>query len=87
MYSVGQEEETSRLRLLARVTKRMLVLEVPVRQAGEIRTTHLVRVTQTHQGCWSWAVLSRAALEHVGKVGVFRLFCFLMAIKESRQRI
>lgn len=37
----GEEEEASRLGLLARVAKRMLILEVPVGQAGEIHTTLL----------------------------------------------
>lgn len=65
----------------------MLILEVPVGQAGEIHTPCLVWVIQTHQVCWSPAVLSRAALECRGKVGVLWLFCYLMAIKDSRQRI
>ena len=46
----GEEEEASRLGLLARVTQRMLILEVPVGQAGEIHTTQLDWVIQTQEG-------------------------------------
>lgn len=68
--------------LLARVTKRMLGLEVPVRQAGEIHTApHSSPGSSNHAGG-----LRAAALEGMGKVGSFCAL-YLMVIKESRLSI
>lgn len=49
----GEEVEASGLGLLARVTERMLILEVSAGEAGKqtVRCGEPAWVIQTHQGC------------------------------------
>ena len=64
---MGEQEEASRVPVSSQGDQSMLVLEVPVGEAGEMGTARLVRVLQAHQGCWSLAVLIRAAWSAWGR--------------------